>query len=125
MAHTEAQSLRRYIGPQERFFFDRHACVRVADLAGGTSLGGRLEELAGKSVLIATGSQLTTALALIELDGIARRLTVLPPDADPEHFAAIVTGADVDAVVVDRSTAASPWFEVSSPLASRARFFCS
>jgi acyl-coenzyme A synthetase/AMP-(fatty) acid ligase len=112
MAHTEAQSLRRYIGPQERFFFDRHACVRVADLAGGTSLGGRLEELAGKSVLIATGSQLTTALALIELDGIARRLTVLPPDADPEHFAAIVTGADVDAVVVDRSSAASTAFDL-------------
>ena len=35
----------------------------------------------------ATGGQLTTALALIELDGIARRLAILPPDADPDHFA--------------------------------------
>ena len=108
MAHTEAQSLRHYIGSLERFFFDRHARVRVADLAGG----GRLEELAGKSVLIATGSQLTTALALIELDGIACRLTILPPDADPEHFAAIVAGADIDAVVVDQSSAASAAFDL-------------
>ena len=101
MARTEAQSLRQYIGSAERFFFDRHACARITDLAGGTSLGGRLEELAGRSVLVATGSQLTTALALIELDGLARRLTILPPDADPEHFAAIVAGAEIDAVVVD------------------------
>ena len=112
MAHTEAQSLRQYIGSQERFFFDRHACVRITDLAGGTSLGGRLEDLAGKSVLVATGSQLTTALALIELDGIACRLTILPPDADPKHFTALVTGADVDAVVVDRSSAASTAFDM-------------
>ena len=103
MAHTEAPSLRYTIGSSERFFFDRHARAAVAELAGGTSLGGRLAELADKSVLLATGSQLTTALALIELDGIARRLTILPPDAEPEHFAAIVAGADIDAVVSDKA----------------------
>ncbi len=107
MAHTEAQSLRQYIGSAERFFFDRHGYACITDLADGTSLGGRLGELSGKSVLVATGSQLTTALALIELDGIARRLTILPPDADPAHFGAIVAGADVDAVVVDQSSAES------------------
>src|SRR5579863_2999964 len=112
MAHTEAQSLRQYIGAEERFFFDRQARARITDIAGGTSLDGRLEDLAGKSVLVATGSQLTTALALIELDGVARRLTILPPDADPEHFAAIVAGAAVDAVVVDQSSAASSAFDL-------------
>jgi acyl-coenzyme A synthetase/AMP-(fatty) acid ligase len=112
MAHTEAQSVRHYIASEERFFFDRHTRARFTDLAGGTSLGGRLEELTGKSVLVATGSQLATALALIELDGIARRFTILPPDADPEHFAAIVTGADVDAVVVDQNSTASAAFDL-------------
>jgi len=107
MAHTEAQSLRRYVGSAERFFWNRHAAVRIGDLASGTSLGGRLAQLAGKSVLIAAGSQLTTALALVELDGVARRLTILPPDSDPDHFAAIVAGADIDAVIADRSSAAS------------------
>jgi len=93
MARTEAQSLRQCIGSAERFLFDRNASARITDLVGGTSLGGRLRALADKSVLLATGRQLTTALALIELDGFARRLTILPPDADPDHFAEIVAGA--------------------------------
>lgn len=111
MARTEAPSLRQCIGPAERFLCDRHTRARLSALDGGTSLGGRLAELAGKSVLVATGSQLTTALALIELDGIARRLTILPPDTDPGHFAAVITGADIDSVVLDGSSLASTAFE--------------
>jgi acyl-coenzyme A synthetase/AMP-(fatty) acid ligase len=109
MARTEARSLRQILahGSSERFLWDRAASVRMADLAGGTSLGGRLKELAGKSVLIATASQLTTALALIELDGVARRLTILPPDADPGHFPALAAHAQIDAVVIDGGSPAS------------------
>ena len=120
MARTEAQPLRQYVGSAERFLFDRNACVRIGDLAGGTALGGRLEALAGRSVLLATGGQLTTALALIELDGIARRLAILPPDADPDHFAAIVAGADIDAIVVDPSSAASEAFDLPVRIACTA-----
>jgi len=108
MARTEPQSLRQRIGEHasERFFWDRTAHARITDLVGGTSLAGRLGELAGKSVLVATGKQLTTALALIELDGIARRLTILPPDADPDHFAPVVAGAGIEAVVLDHASPA-------------------
>jgi acyl-coenzyme A synthetase/AMP-(fatty) acid ligase len=102
MACTETATLRQSLGAAERFLFDRNARLRFTDLAAGTSLNARLGELAGKSVLVATGSQLTTALALIELDGVARRLTILPPDADPSHLAGIIAGADIDAVVLDR-----------------------
>ena len=101
MARTEPLALRQCIGAAERFLFDRGARVRIADLARGTGLGGRLPELADKSVLLATGSQLATALALIELDGVARRIVILPPDADPDHLAAIAAAAEIDAVVVD------------------------
>lgn len=111
MARTEPPSLRRCIGPAERFLFDRHRHAHIPDLSDGTALGGRLADLADKSVLVATGSQLTSALALIELDGVARRLTILPPDSDPDHFAAIVAGADIDAVVLDHSSPANPAFE--------------
>src|SRR5271163_903547 len=109
MACTEALTLRQSIGAAERFFFDRNARTRITDLAGGTSLDGRRGELAGKSVLVATESQLTTAL--IELDGAVRRLTILPPDADPDHLAAIIAGADIDAVVLDRRSADSAAFD--------------
>jgi acyl-coenzyme A synthetase/AMP-(fatty) acid ligase len=87
--------------PADAFLFDRMASVRNADLVCGTSLDGRLGDLSGRSVLIATASQLASALALIELDGIARRLLILPPDVDPGHFGALIAGAEVDAVVID------------------------
>src|SRR5271165_2375004 len=106
MARVEAQPLRQRLAAADRFFWDRAARACYTFLAHGTSLGGRLAELGGKSVLLATGSQLTAALALIELDGVARRITILPPDAAPEHFAALIAGAEVDAVVVDSSSPA-------------------
>jgi acyl-coenzyme A synthetase/AMP-(fatty) acid ligase len=114
MARTEAQSLRQRLGsgsPEARFW-DRAASASVADLRRGTSFGGRLGDLADKSVLIATLSQLTTALALIELDGVARRVLVLPPDAEPAHLAALIAGAEIDAIVVDRDTPARTAFEL-------------
>ena len=49
-------------------------------------------------------SQLTTALALIELDGRARRLTVLPPNIEADQLGAVLAGAEIDAVVVDSGT---------------------
>ena len=103
MVRTEVQPLRHYVdrGAADRFFFDRASQVRVADLARGTSLGGRLAELAGRSVLIATSNQLTSALTLIELDGVARRITIMPPDVDRAHLRALIADAEIDAVVVD------------------------
>jgi acyl-coenzyme A synthetase/AMP-(fatty) acid ligase len=114
MARAEAQSLRDSIeaAAAERFFWDRAARARISDLARGTSLGGRLDELAGRSVLLATTSQLTSALALIELDGIARRLTILPPDADSNHFGALIANAEIDAVVTDAGSSDGEAFEL-------------
>jgi acyl-coenzyme A synthetase/AMP-(fatty) acid ligase len=102
-ARTETPALRQRLSntAPERFLFDRSACACYTQLARGTCFGGRLADLAGKSVLLATGSQLTSGLALIELDGVARRITILPPDAAPEHFAALIASAEIDAVVVD------------------------
>jgi acyl-CoA synthetase (AMP-forming)/AMP-acid ligase II len=103
MAGVEAPSLRDSIAnaPAPRFFWDRAAAARFTDLDCGTSLGGRLADLAGRSVLVATASQLTTALALIELDAVARRLVILPPDAEAEHLGAVIAAAGIDAVIDD------------------------
>jgi acyl-CoA synthetase (AMP-forming)/AMP-acid ligase II len=106
MAHAELQSLRDCIenAALERFFWDRAERVCINRLGSGTSLCGRLAELTGRSVLLATSSQLTAALALIELDGVARRITILPPDAATEHLGALVAAGEVDAVVTDRDS---------------------
>jgi acyl-CoA synthetase (AMP-forming)/AMP-acid ligase II len=103
MARVEAPSLRASIAhaPEARFFWDRSASACFTELDHGTSLGGRLAELAGRSVLLATASQLTTALALIELDDCARRIVILPPDVDTANLGAVIAAAEIDAVVVD------------------------
>ena len=83
------------------------AGLALNDLDGATSLGGRLPELQGRSVLVATGDQLTTALALIELDGVARRLVLCPPDLQAIHLPHVIATAELDAVVTGRDNAAS------------------
>ena len=87
----------------DRFLWGADASVALGDLAGGSGLGGRLEELRGRSVLVVIKDQLTTALALIELDGIARRLVLCPPDLRFEHLPYIIATAAVDALVSDRA----------------------
>src|SRR5262249_53401278 len=69
-----------------------------------SSLDVDVARLADRSILIATRDQLTTALALIELDGVARRLTLLPPDLPREHVPAIAAKAEVDAAVGSEDT---------------------
>ncbi|HUC48881.1 MAG TPA: fatty acid--CoA ligase family protein [Xanthobacteraceae bacterium] len=100
---ARAETLRQHLSDNspERCFFGRAARACYSHLSRGTCLGGRLAELTGTSVLLAAGNQLTAALAPIELDGVARRITILPPDAAPEHFVALIAGAEVDAVVGD------------------------
>ena len=58
--------------------------------------------LSGHSVLIATRDQLATALALIELDGVVRRLTLCPPDLPYEYLPSVIANAGIDAIVCDR-----------------------
>ena len=103
MARIEAPSLRDYIAntPTGKTFSDPIYSVSVTDLNRGTSLGGSVADLAGRSVLVAAASQLTTALALIELDGRARRLTVLPPNLETDHLGTVLASAEIDAAVVD------------------------
>lgn len=78
------------------------ATVFQRDLVLGSALYNRGDELRGRSVLVATSSQLTTASALIELDGLARRIVICPPDCPQEHLPYVIKTAEVDAVVSDR-----------------------
>ena len=87
----------------DRSLSGANAKVALGDLVRGSSLGGRLEELRGRSVLVATRDQLTAALALVELDGVARRVVLCPPDLPGEHVPLVVATAAADALVTDRA----------------------
>jgi acyl-CoA synthetase (AMP-forming)/AMP-acid ligase II len=56
--------------------------------------------------MLVTSSQLTAALALIELDGVARRMVVVPADTAPEHIESLAATAEADALVIDEKSAA-------------------
>ena len=83
---------------------DRAAAVDLPALRSATSLGGAALGLAGRSVLVAAEAQLPSAIAFVELDGLVRRMTIAPPDLNPEHLQAIVEDAEIEAVVCDRPT---------------------
>ncbi|RSL17396.1 acyl-CoA synthetase (AMP-forming)/AMP-acid ligase II [Edaphobacter aggregans] len=86
-----------------RFVFGAEASIALSDLLAGSALYGRGDELGGRSVLVTTTNQFTTASALIELDGIARRMVLCPPDLPVEHLPYVIESANVDAIVSDRT----------------------
>jgi acyl-coenzyme A synthetase/AMP-(fatty) acid ligase len=95
------QKLSRSENLADRWLCGVDAILRPQALTGGSSLGGRLDELRGRSVLVAIKDQLPASLALIELDGVARRMVLCPPDLPPEYVPSIIATASVDAVVCD------------------------
>jgi acyl-CoA synthetase (AMP-forming)/AMP-acid ligase II len=52
-------------------------------------------------VLLAVADQLISGLAMIEIDGVARRVLLCPPDVDADHIKRLMEDADIDAVVTD------------------------
>ena len=79
----------------------REASLALADLAHASCLGGRLESLRGRSVLLAMREQLSTAIALLELDGVARRVVLCTPDLSLDALAEVAAAAAIDAELTD------------------------
>lgn len=87
----------------ENFVRDASACTPWRELVAGSALYSRGDELRGRSVLVATHDQLTTMAALIELDGVASRIVLSPPDLSLETLPYVIDTADVEAIVSDRN----------------------
>lgn len=107
MPQTDRRSLWTALGCSAdspgRFVWGLDTHAALGDLAHGSCLSRPLHELRGRSVLLATADQFTAALALIELDGIARRLVLCPPDLALEHLPSIIRSVPVDTIVSDRA----------------------
>jgi acyl-coenzyme A synthetase/AMP-(fatty) acid ligase len=86
---------------QERYLYGPSANVCLADIQAGKSASSWLSNLSGRSVLIAIRDQVAAATALIELDGVARRVILCPADLPYEHFPSVIASAEVDAIVSD------------------------
>ena len=77
------------------------ASLALSEFAKVSSLGARLEELRGRSVVVFTPDPFTAAIVLVELDGVARRVVLCPPDLSAVHFPQMVREAGSDAWVGD------------------------
>ncbi len=86
-----------------RFFSAANATVALSDLLDGSCISGGPEQFRGQSVLIDTVNQLAAALALVELDGVARRLLLLPEDVAAEQVLLGAASMPVDAILSDRA----------------------
>lgn len=104
MSPPDIIALRQYLGPElkSRTISDAQHVVSLTDSIQHSCLSGRSCELSGRSVLLATSGQLLSALAMIELDGIARRLLLCPPDLDWDRLEVLLEQADIDTIVTDR-----------------------
>ncbi len=101
-------------------FYGAEATVALADLAQASSLGGRLEQLRGASVVLATEDQLTAALLLIELDGVARRMVLCPPDLPQQHLSEVVRVAEAGVIVRDIADAQAMPFGTTTQITATA-----
>ena len=63
--------------------------MTLGNLAGARASRGRLERLRVRPLLVANQDQLTAALALIEVVGIARRFVLFPPDFPREQVSPV------------------------------------
>ncbi len=66
------------------------ANIAWSDLPAGTVLAGRSNEPSGRSVLVVTTNQLTAIATLLELDGVARRIVLYPPDLSLEQLTSTI-----------------------------------
>ena len=110
MPRSEQVSLHRRLSAARllpgRSIIGLNATVHLRCLEGGTSLSGLREQLRDRSVLLAARDQLAAFLALIELDGVARRIVLCPPGLLADHAAHVALIAEADAIVSDQE---QPW----------------
>lgn len=83
------------------FFWGRDVSVCFHDVSHVSCLGSPVSELWGRSVILLARDQYVTALALIELDGVARRLILCPPDLSQEQLSSVIVSGAAEAIVSD------------------------
>jgi acyl-coenzyme A synthetase/AMP-(fatty) acid ligase len=104
MSPREIFALRDYLGPdlKGRTLSDARQAVSLTNILEETCLVGRFGQLSGRSVLLAVVDQLVSAVAMTELDGVARRMLLCPPDLNADHVKTLIEDAEIDAVVTDQ-----------------------
>ena len=75
--------------------------VPFVALMAGNPLSVPLASVADAHVLVRTRGQFAAALALVALDGVAKRLVLAPADLKDEHLPEVIARAKIDTLVTD------------------------
>ena len=104
MSTPEIRGLRDHLGPESkgRAISDAHYELPLSANSQMACVAGGAQQLLGRSVLLAVSGQLMSGLAMIEVDGVARRMLLFPPDVNPDYVAMLIKEAEIDAIVTDR-----------------------
>src|ERR1700722_5109361 len=102
MSPREIFALRDCLDPglKGRTLSDARHAASLTDISDQSCLKGRLAELSGRSVLLAVSSQFLASLVMLEIDGIARRMLLCPPDLNTDQ--ALIEDAEINAVITDQ-----------------------
>ena len=105
MPAREPSSLARVINLEARiensFISDATRRINLRDVVASTNLDRPTAELQDRSVLLASVDQLSTVLALTQLDGIAKRIVICTQDLSPDHLRYAFDDAALDTIVTD------------------------
>jgi acyl-coenzyme A synthetase/AMP-(fatty) acid ligase len=88
-------------GAGTRVLASRDARVALADFATRSPFGAERARFAGRSVALAVEDMAQAAAALIDLDGLARRILLCPPGWDAAEIARAAALAEADALAHD------------------------
>src|ERR1700760_3063501 len=115
MSPREVFALRDHLSPERkgRAISDARHSVSLTDILSQTCLDACRNKLSGRSVLLSMSGQLLSALAMIEIDGVAQRMLLCPPDLNPDHLDALISDAGIDTVVTDQP---ERWTDKQIPL---------
>ena len=94
----------------------RDYVLALDEFERGSSLGPDLKRLRGRSVVLSVQDMAKAAAALIELDGLARRVVLSPAGWEPWRLEFAARDAEADALVYDHDAETAPVsVQVSSP----------
>ena len=111
MSKTNSNSLQNYLAAADKFscnvYVGNNEPTSWGALSSLSNVQDQLGSIASLSVVVATIDQLATIQALIELDGVARRIVLYPPDLSRAHLRFVADSAEADLILIPtRPTAA-------------------
>jgi acyl-CoA synthetase (AMP-forming)/AMP-acid ligase II len=84
---------------QRRFIADDTKRLNLSALVQAGVPSVSLDRLKGRAVVLALATQLETAIALIQLDGVARRIILWPHDLPRQQIFSVLPEAEVDVTI--------------------------